>query len=268
MKNESVFASAARFQAGEGRWTGRTIWWSREGNLGNLKLGCKPQGISWNLRHKRIKTTMTGRAEKRKASTGLQPPKKRTLSPKTSSPIKPRRKRKDKKRTVTEEQHTSHEETTTSSPPKTPKRPSGALKLGLNKGTAKSLKHGSKITPVYNMLYEFAQIVVEKQLRSEEEFKPILEELAGKLINLPSSVSSLSFFLSFFPLFPSLTLRIPNCWKEKHFLQYLNVNSMLYVQRNQFDVHRYDSIYRDKRSSWQHQAFWIVQRTSQDCKSC
>jgi hypothetical protein len=75
----------------------------------------------------------------------------------------------------------------------------GALKLGLNKGTAKSLlKYGSKITPLYKMLYEFAQIVVDEQPRSEEEFKPILDELAGQLVNLLSSEVRFSFFFSFF----------------------------------------------------------------------
>jgi hypothetical protein len=49
------------------------------------------------------------------------------------------------------------------------------------------------------MLYEFAQIVVEKQPRSEEEFKPILDELADQLVNLLSSKVPFSFFLSPFP---------------------------------------------------------------------
>jgi hypothetical protein len=185
--------------------------------VGNLRH----EIFSGRVKVRLLKTTITGRAEKRKASTGLQsssPTKKPALSRKPQSPMKPAlspktasmsrsgRKKKGKKGTVTEEQHTHPQETTTSSPPKTHKSPSGALKLGLNKGTAKSLlKHSSKITPLYKMLYEFAQIVVDKQLRSGEEFKPILDELAGQLVNLLSSEVPFSFFLSFFPLSPSLS---------------------------------------------------------------
>jgi hypothetical protein len=39
-------------------------------------------------------------------------------------------------------------------------------------------------------------MVVEKQPRSEEEFKPLLDQLAGQLANLPSSEVPFSFFLS------------------------------------------------------------------------
>jgi len=85
---------------------------------------------------------------------------------------------------------------TTSLPLKTPKNPSGDLTLGLNKSTAKSLlKHGSKITPLYNMLYRFAQMVIENQLQSEDEFQPLLEQLAGQLVNLLLPEFSFSFFL-------------------------------------------------------------------------
>jgi len=203
----------------------------------------KPRPQLQRCINKLLKPTMTGCAEKRKASTTHQsssPPKKRTFSLKTPSPMKPaspktasmsrsERKKSKKRTSITEEQHTPPQRTSTSSPPNTPKSPSGPLKLGLNKGTAKSLlKHGSKITPLYKMLYEFAQIVMEKQPRSEQQFKPIVDQLAGQLVNLLSSELPLSFFHSFpFPLpFQPLTLRIPNCWKEKHFPQYLLVNMM------------------------------------------
>ena len=59
------------------------------------------------------------------------------------------------------------------------------------------------------MLCDFARIVIEKQPRSEEEFRPILDELAGQLVNLHSSELPFSFLLS--PLFQPLTFRIPNC---------------------------------------------------------
>jgi hypothetical protein len=49
------------------------------------------------------------------------------------------------------------------------------------------------------MLSEFAQIVMEKQPRNEQQFKLILDQLAGQLVNLPSSELPLSFFLSPFP---------------------------------------------------------------------
>jgi len=133
----------------------------------------------------------------------------RSLGPESSSPGKkpsrttPRtrhsRKGTSSRERVAKVQHTPPPYTT-SSPPKTPKSPSGALKLGLNKSTAKSLlKHGSKITPLYNMLYGFAHMIIEYQPRSEEEFKPLLDQLAGQLVNLLSpEFSFLSLPFHFF----------------------------------------------------------------------
>ena len=169
---------------------------------------------------------MTGLGEKRKRSTGPKsssPAKKAVISPKTrpTTSCSPSKKRDTRSRRRVAAEQTPPQRTITESPPKTPKSPSGAIKLGLNKGTAKSLlKHGSKITPLYNMLYGFAQMVMEKQPRSEDEFKPLLDQLAGQLVNIPLfEFPFLSFFLFSLP-FQSLTLRILNCSRGRRFRQF------------------------------------------------
>jgi hypothetical protein len=172
---------------------------------------------------------MSGRRGKRKRSMKdktASPLTKRTLSPKTPTTANPSSS-KNKTRMharSTEEQHTPPRYQTTSSLPKTPNTPSGTKKLSLNKSTAKSLlKHGSKITPLYNMLYGFGQMVMEAQPKSEEEVRPLLDQLAGQLVSLPLRRS---FFLvallvsfSFYFFFPvqSLTSRIPSCLRGRPF---------------------------------------------------
>ena len=129
-------------------------------------------------------------------SKSSSPAKKPNRSPKTrhatsSSPWKKGTRHRNR---ITEE-HTPPPHLVTSSPPKTPKSPSGATRLDLNKGTAKSLlKHDSKITPLYNMLYKFTQMIMEKQPKSEEEFKPLLYQLTDQLVNLLSSEVPFSCF--------------------------------------------------------------------------
>ena len=150
-----------------------------------------------------LQLLMSGLGEKRKSSTGPKsssPANKPVLSPNTPSATSSPRKKKNtsRRRRVAEEEHTPPQHPITSSPPQTPKSPSGAIKLGLTKGIAKSLlKHGSKITPLYNMLYEFAQMVLEKQPRSEADFNPLLDQLAGQLVNLLSSEIQFSFLFFF-----------------------------------------------------------------------
>src|SRR5436305_10589384 len=62
--------------------------------------------------------------------------------------------------------------TATSSPPKTPQTPRGTSNLGIRRETAKSLmKHGSKLGALYNMLYGFMGLILDKKPESEEEFK-------------------------------------------------------------------------------------------------
>jgi hypothetical protein len=164
---------------------------------------------------------MSGLGKKRKSAAGPKsssPAKKSNLSPKTprATSSSPWKKRSTRRRNKVTEEHTPQPHPASSSPPKTPKSPSGATRLGLDKGTAKSLlKHGSKITPLYNMLYGFAQMIMEKQSKNEEEFKPLLCQLAGQLVNLLSS----EVFFSCFPFSPfqSLTLRILNYSSERHF---------------------------------------------------
>jgi len=60
------------------------------------------------------------------------------------------------------------------------------------------MNNRSKITPLYDMLFGFVQMVVEKQPRNKEEFKPLLDQLAGQLVKLLSSKLPFSFFPSFF----------------------------------------------------------------------
>ena len=119
---------------------------------------------------------MGGRRGKRKS-----PPK-----ADSSSPIKKNRQPNKMKRekTVSTKPTTPPGKTPTSSPPKTPKTPDSASKLDLKKETAKSLlKHGSKISPLYNMLYGFMLLVLDKKPETEQEFKPLLDELVGQLVN-------------------------------------------------------------------------------------
>lgn len=72
----------------------------------------------------------------------------------------------------------------TLSSPKCPQTPRSASKLDLKKETAKSfLNHGFKISPFYNMLYGFARLVWDKKPETEGEFKPLLDEIVGQLVN-------------------------------------------------------------------------------------
>jgi hypothetical protein len=110
---------------------------------------------------------MSGRRGKRKRSLKdktASPSTKRTHSPKspTTASSSPNKTKKGTHTRNPEEQHTPTRHQSTSSPPKTPITPLGTKKLGLDKSMAKCLlKHGSKITPLYDMLYGFAQIVME-----------------------------------------------------------------------------------------------------------
>jgi len=66
------------------------------------------------------------------------------------------------------------------SDPFIPLHPSQHLMLGSIKATAKRLmKQGSKLGPLYNMLYGLARIILEE---TEEDSKPLLEELAAELV--------------------------------------------------------------------------------------
>src|SRR5947207_2364833 len=111
--------------------------------------------------------SMSGQRGKRKHASETDdssPTKKK--NPKTS-PNKAKKEKTEKTKPATPPAQTS-----TSSPPKTPKTPGSASKLGLKKETAKSLlKHGSKISPLYNMLYGFARLVLVKKPATEEDFK-------------------------------------------------------------------------------------------------
>ena len=88
-----------------------------------------------------------------------------------------------KEKTVKTKQTTPPLQTLTSSPPKTPKTPGGASKLGLKKETTKCLlRHGSKIGPLCDVLHGFARLVLAKKLTTEEEIKPLFDEIAGQLV--------------------------------------------------------------------------------------
>jgi hypothetical protein len=90
---------------------------------------------------------------------------------------------------------------TSSSSHKTPKTPRGASKHGICKDTAKCLmKHGSKFGALYDMLLGFARIILSKKPETEEEFKPLLDQLAAQLVNalcLSVSVSLICLFSGF-----------------------------------------------------------------------
>lgn len=162
------------------------------------------------------------------------PAKKLNHSPKTphATSSSSWKKKGTRRRNRLTEEHTPPPHPVTSSPPKTPKSPSRTTRLGLNKGTAKSLlKLDSKIAPLYNMLYGFAQMIMEKQPKSEEEFKPLLYQLAGQLVNLLSSEVPFSCFPFSLP-FQSLTLRILNYLSERHFPQFQKVNMMPCVKNS------------------------------------
>jgi len=151
---------------------------------------------------------MSGHTGKRKSSSGADTPSPTKKKHQGHSPGKAKKGKSEKARHTT-----PPAQTLTSSPPKTPKTPRSASKLGLKKETAKSLlKHGSKISPLYSMLHGFAQIVLEKKPENEDEFKPLLDELAGALVN---TISVPGFFYS-------LTFRIPYPSTGRSFLTFQN----------------------------------------------
>ena len=122
---------------------------------------------------------MSGHAAKRKFSSGADKPSPAKKKHQGHSPRKVKKEKPEKTN-----QTTPSAQTPTSSPPKTPQTPSGASKLGLKKETAKSLlKHESRISPLYSILHGFARLILEKRPKAEDGFKPLLDELAGELVN-------------------------------------------------------------------------------------
>src|SRR6266516_4120608 len=120
---------------------------------------------------------MSGQGGKRKASGSGNP------SPtKKHNPGDSKKKGKGKhKETTPPRQMNPSGGAAASSPLKTPKTPYGVSKIGIRKETAKSLmKHDSKLGALYNMLYGFAHIILDKKPETEDDFKPLLDELAAQ----------------------------------------------------------------------------------------
>ena len=106
--------------------------------------------------------------------------------------------KKDKKEaykiTTRSKQKKDSESTLILSSPKPPQTPRSASNLGLSRDTAKNLlKYGSKLRPLYNMLYGSAHIVLQKKPETEEEFNPLLDELVAQLIKDPSPFEKKTF---------------------------------------------------------------------------
>jgi hypothetical protein len=120
---------------------------------------------------------MSGRREKRKVTSETDSP-----SPTKKQNLSSNKAKKEKKGKT--KQTTPPQQTSTSSPLKTPKTPGSASRRGLKKETPKSLlKHGSKISPLYDMLHGFARLVLAKKPTTDEEFRALLDEFAGQLVN-------------------------------------------------------------------------------------